>query len=301
MNARLACSLSLLTCMALMAPAMGETQSPPATTVPTAAAVDHEAPIYDSADNANRLTSFRFSSPEDDARPGEYYFGLAVHAFRKRNYSFAISMYKVAAAWAYKPAEYNLGVMYARGTGVKRDLPRAMAWLTLAAERNDKTYLSARDLINSKLSDAQFEHANTIFGELLPTYGDATALIRAKSRWAQVRASMTGSRVGSLAGNLRIGTASLGSRFGPQIPSGGNRPMATSGFQLLGGGSTDGAIAYSQLVSTNNPYDAKFEWRPGHQNVTVGALSPASKHTSNSSPESTTEPQDPSTGNSSHR
>lgn len=85
---------------------------------------NHVAPIYDSADNANRATPFRFGSPEDNARPGEHYFGLAVDAIKHKDFAFAIDMYKVAASWAYKPAEYNLAVMYARGQGTRRSATR---------------------------------------------------------------------------------------------------------------------------------------------------------------------------------
>lgn len=266
---------ALLACLALSVPGVGIAQT--STTTPEAAATKagREAPIYDSPSNTNRSTSARFASPQDDARPGEYFFGLAVRAVKKKDYSFAVNMYKVAASWAYKPAEYNLGVLYATGTGVAKDLPRAMAWLTLAAERNDKHYLAARDLINSKLSDAQFKQANVVFGQLLPTYGDATALVRAKGRWAQVRASMTGSRVGSLAGNLKVGV--IGS--GMVNPGAATNPFhvdQTAG-DILGGNQMDGAVAYRQLVASNNPYDPKFEWRPGSGTVTVRPLTPIKK------------------------
>lgn len=253
----------------------------------------HEAPIYDSADNANRLASARFSSPEDDARPGEYFFGLAVQAIRKKDYPFAVSMYKVAASWAYKPAEYNLGVIYARGIGMQPDLPRAMAWLSLAAERDDKTYVAARDLINTKLSDAQFKQADVIFGELKPTYGDATALVRAKARWAQVRAAKTGSRVGSLAGNLKIGARSSG-EFDPGAATNPFR-VDTSAGDILGGNQIDGAIAYRQLVSTDNPYDPRFAWHPGHQTVTVGPLRHTDKRDARSKAKPSAETQNPPT------
>src|SRR5678815_1615689 len=143
------------------------------------------------------------NTPEADARPGEYYFLLAVHAFRKNDFAFAIQMYEVAAAWAYKPAEYNLAIMYARGQGIPADLPRGMAWMALAAERNEKRYVDAREAVYAEMTPEQFQQANMIWRELKKTYGDEVALRRAKTRWAQVRANMTGSRVGSV-GNLTV-------------------------------------------------------------------------------------------------
>src|SRR6478736_5596165 len=165
----------------------------------------HEVAPYDSEyAAAQRDMGNGMNTPEADARPGEYYFLLAVHAFRKNDFTFAIQMYEVAAAWAFKPAEYNLAIMYARGQGIPADLPRGMAWMALAAERNEKRYVDAREAVYAEMTPEQFEQANATWRELKKTYGDDVALRRAKARWAQVRASMTGSRVGSV-GNLSVG------------------------------------------------------------------------------------------------
>ena len=133
---------------------------------------------------AQREMGNGFSTPEADARPGEYYFLLAVHAYGKKDFAFAIQMYEVAAAWAFKPAEYNLAIMYARGQGIPVDLPRGMAWMALASERNDKRYVDAREAIYAEMTPEQFEQANVIWRGLKKTYGDEVALRRAKARWA---------------------------------------------------------------------------------------------------------------------
>jgi hypothetical protein len=252
---------------------MGMAQDNPAPSSTAAQGSNHVAPIYDSADNANRMSSTRATSAEDSARPGEYFFGLGANAFKKKDYAFAVHMYGVAASWAYKPAEYNLAVMYALGQGVPVDLPRAMAWMTLAAERGEKQYVQARELINAKLSNAEFTKADAIYGELYPTYGDASALRRAKNRWAQVRSSMTGSRVGSLAGPLTVGGLSVGGLQQSPPAAHGTSHMDTSAYDLTGGNQMDGTIAYRQLLASNDPYDPKFEWRPGSTGkVTVDPL-----------------------------
>src|SRR5262249_53269464 len=87
------------------------------------------------------------NSPEDDARPGAYYFMRGAEAFRAKDFDQAIKRYEAAASWGYKNAQYNLAVMYARGQGVAQDLPRAMAWAALAAERDDKQFVEAREVI----------------------------------------------------------------------------------------------------------------------------------------------------------
>jgi hypothetical protein len=153
-----------------------------------------------------------------------------------------------------------------------------MAWMTLAAERNETQYVEARELINAKLSPTQFAQADVIWNQLKPTYGDEAALRRAKDRWAQVRSSMTGSRVGSVAGELAVGGLSVGGL--QQSPPGarGTNHVDTLGYDLTGGNQMDGTIAYRQLLASNNPYDPKFEWRPGSTGtVTVEPLIPVKK------------------------
>jgi hypothetical protein len=173
-------------------------------------------------------------------------------------------MYEVAAAWAYKPAEYNLAIMYARGQGIPIDLPRGMAWMALAAERNEKRYVDAREVIFAELTKEQFEQANGIWRELKKTYGDEVALRRAKTRWAQVKASMTGSRVGSV-GNLSVGmpNANMGDPSNQKNQKAGHDVHTSAGTagEITGGNGVDGSIAYRQLRESDNPYDPKF--RPG--------------------------------------
>jgi hypothetical protein len=223
-----------------------------------------------------------FNTPEADARPGEYYFLLAVHAYSKKDFAFAIQMYEVAAAWAFKPAEYNLAIMYARGQGIPADLPRGMAWMALAAERNDKRYVDAREAIYAEMTQEQFDQANVIWRGLKKTYGDEVALRRAKARWAQVKSNMTGSRVGSV-GNLTVavpnassGDPSYQKITNAQVQKNLNSPPGEGGdhahamgtstarstvgssAEATGGQGIDGSIAYRQLRDSDNPYDPKF-------------------------------------------
>lgn len=236
-------------------------------------------------------------TPEADARPGEYYFLQGAHAFQKKDYEFAIQMYQVAASWAYKPAEYNLGVMYARGQGVPADLPRGMAWMALAAERNEQRYVDAREAVYAEVTKEQFEQANAIWRELKKTYGDEVALRRAKARWAEIRAHVTGSHVGSV-GNLEVsspggGTGRAGNPNNPTLNSivesretetrlkvGGsnikgfrvNSSGPTGPGEATGAQGVDGSIAYRRLQESDNPYDPRFKNSIG--TATVGPLAP---------------------------
>ena len=228
------------------------------------------------------------NSPEDDARPGAYYFMRGVEAFRANDFDHAVKMYEAAASWGYKDAQYNLAVMYARGQGVAADLPRGMAWMALAAERNDKKYVDARELIYASLDKTQWDQANVIWRELKKEYADDVALARAKARWAEVRQSMTGSHVGSI-GHLEVGApagAPSAARVGGladapehQTPasiraigkiSAGAQPTpgGTTAADIAGANTVDGVEAYRNLRATDNPYDPRFTPRVG--TATVG-------------------------------
>ncbi len=255
----------LVCCTAAAMPAVAQNTSDAVFISSGAREVAHEVAPYDSEyAAAQREMGKGMNTPEADARPGEYYFLLAVHAFRKNDFTFAIQMYEVAAAWAFKPAEYNLAIMYSRGQGIPVDLPRGMAWMALAAERNEKRYVDAREAVYAEMTPEQFEQANAIWRELKKTYGDEVALRRAKARWAQVKSSMTGSRVGSV-GNLSVGMPN---------PNGGDpstaktkivipgmtyvRSTASSAAEATMGTGVDGTIAYRQFHESDNPYDPKF-------------------------------------------
>jgi hypothetical protein len=102
---------------------------------------------------------------------------------------------------------------------------------------------------------------------LKKTYGDEVALRRAKARWAQVKSSMTGSRVGSV-GNLSVGMpnanggdVSSPKQKAPILPPGVTyvRSTASSAAEVTMGTGVDGSIAYRQFHESDNPYDPKFQ------------------------------------------
>ena len=258
-----------------------------------------------------------FNTPETDGRPGEYYFDLGAQAVKHKDYAHAIDMYEVAASWAYKPAEYNLGVMYLSGQGTPVDLPRALAWMALAAERKDPQYVKALDLISAHLTDAQFNEANVIMAQLLPTYGDKVAMARAKTRWREALQNATGSRVGSSAAHVEVGgVAGTANHMSSPIydvsgggavtPSGAERaaggPVTSDPAQVAGVHQTDGAVAYQQLRSTDNPYDPKLASSTVTGTVTgtvyVGQPSPVKKKDGEASKDNSGTPAD--AGDQSH-
>ena len=210
-------------------------------------------------------------APEDSARPGETFFYKAARAQSKGNIPLAANMFRVAASWAYKPAQYNLGVMYFNGEGVPQDKALGMAWFALAAERSeDRDYAHARDLAYAEMTDEEFARANELWREMRETYADATALKRARTRWIQVRNSRTGSHLGAGTGPVLVGGRN---QFGRAMGGGGPAPTESHyAFGVTGPGATDSSIAYRQLLESDNPYDVKFKQEKG--TVTVEDLIP---------------------------
>ncbi|MFC4525114.1 sel1 repeat family protein [Dyella halodurans] len=215
-----------------------------------------------------------FNTPSSDGKPGEYFFHLGVQAATKQDFVHAMAMYKVAATWGYKPAQYNLGVMYLSGQGTAVDLPQAMAWMALAAERDEAQYVRARQLVYANLTPEQFAKANEIWRQLLPTYGDAVALPRAKARWHEALSSATGSRVGSSAAHVQVGgvAGSANHMNSPNYDVHDGGHISTNPAEVAGVRQTDGAVAFQQLRSTDNPYDPKLTASSG--TVNVGELAP---------------------------
>jgi hypothetical protein len=216
-----------------------------------------------------------YGSPHDSAVPGEYFFQKGVEAVNKNDYRHAVAMYKVAASWAYKMAEYNLGVIFVRGEGgVPEDYAQGFAWLTLAAERNDRQFVAARDMVRRQLNVEELAQADRILADLKKTYGDEVALPRAKARWREVRTSATGSHLGFTGSNLQVGDSAPRGTNAPPIKNASTAKGAfglSSSGDFTGGHQTDGSISYRELRETDNPYDARFDVGT----VTVGPLTPA--------------------------
>jgi hypothetical protein len=216
-------------------------------------------PRYDSRTNVERPATDHYATPEDKGRPGEKFYFDAVRAVGKKDYRFAIEMYEVSASWAYKPAQYNLGVIYTKGEGVPEDKPLGLAWLALAAERGDKDYIAARDLAYSRMTDEDYERANAIWRDLKKNYADEVALKRAKQRWVQVRNEATGSHIGGATGPMLVGgrdTTGMRVVSDPLNPHSAKANSNTStAFGITGPGAVDGSIAYRQMRESDNPYD----------------------------------------------
>lgn len=67
----------------------------------------------------------------------EEWFDLGWEADERQDYKEAFKWYSKAANQGYAVAQYNLGVMYQYGYGVRQDYQKAIEWYLRAANQGD--------------------------------------------------------------------------------------------------------------------------------------------------------------------
>lgn len=139
-----------------------------------------------------------------DNTPGHKIMALGHSAFRAGRYQVALQNYQRAAYWGDKFGHYNVGVMHYHGQGTEQDVPRAWAWLELAAEREYPQMREVADLLWGRLIDEQkAEGRRILINELIEVYGDEAAIRRTSRRMNRERRKIAGSRVGHV-GALQV-------------------------------------------------------------------------------------------------
>lgn len=78
-----------------------------------------------------------------------------LRAYSQRNFAGAIRHWGPLAQRGDAAAQYNLGRMYARGEGVRRDLPEAYKWFTLASGGGQREGDHARLAIGRSMTPVQ--------------------------------------------------------------------------------------------------------------------------------------------------
>lgn len=215
-------------------------------------------PQYGSGASTGAISNSNFNSPESDGRPGVKFYEEGMAAYHHKDYRHAVYMLKLAASLAYKPAEYNLGVMYFQGEGVAVDRPLGTAWMFLAAERNTPDYVYARHMMVESLDYNGRSKALELLQQMRPKYGDKVALQRAKAQWAFAKHNETGTHVGGTVGELHVGIRTAGGAFHTPEVVGGPAPKMHGWTSILGAQAMDGSIAYHQFRQSDNPYSSVF-------------------------------------------
>ena len=90
------------------------------------------------------------------AQAQDYDTGLA--AYMRGDYATALQEWRPLAERGDAEAQFNLGLMYARGHGVAQDYITAHVWFNIAASNGNTKASENRDIVASKLSgDALIE------------------------------------------------------------------------------------------------------------------------------------------------
>jgi len=131
--------------------------------------------------------------------PGTQFLERGNMFFRQGDYDAAVGNFRLAAHWADKLAQFNLGMMYVNGDGVERDPLRGWAWIKLSAERGyPKNAAVAADIWTQFTDDHRKVAKEILEKELKPRYGDEVAIPRTANDMKRTLARDTsgGSRVG---------------------------------------------------------------------------------------------------------
>ncbi len=112
------------------------------------------------------------------------------------DYAGAMKYFKQGAYYADKLSQFEIGMMYLTGRGVKRNAPTACAWFVLADQRHYPVFTAMRNKVCEALTPAQRSHATAKLATLLPVYGDKVAKPRMADVLKRARSAMTGSQLG---------------------------------------------------------------------------------------------------------
>lgn len=156
-------------------------------------------------------TDYRIGIQEQESRflPGIYFFHKGCEYYKRGQPAAAMQAWQIAASWAMKDAQYDLGIAYFRGLDVAIDRPRGIAWLALAAERKDEAFEASLAAAWNQATPEEHDQANAIWRDLKKYYGDESALPRAERRYKLEVDNITGSRVG-MPGHVTVWTPAAG-------------------------------------------------------------------------------------------
>lgn len=196
------------------------------------------------------------------ALPGDFNFCLAAKDWQAGHHEQAAEFLKLAAGWGDKAAQMALGVAYFNGDGVPRDRALGLAWLALAAERHGAKasglFVSAR----SKVDDAEFARADTLYRQMRAKYGDEVAAVRADNRYRRA--------VHALKGDPAYGMGRCVAGYGyVAFSDPGNREQNTGADKYL---PCSMASEHTMLTAIEQHYEVYTEGWNGR--VTVGPVEP---------------------------
>jgi len=139
-----------------------------------------------------------------DIPPDVFFTCEAIDSFDDGFDKHALALFKRAALWGSKEAQYRVGLMYLGGYGADVDWVQGSAWLLLANERNNQQVTEKLSQAMALLTEEQVAQANVKAEELREHYGDFKALER-RARWVRrMKNRTTGSRLGKPNASIRL-------------------------------------------------------------------------------------------------
>jgi TPR repeat protein len=93
-----------------------------------------------------------------------YYRGTGI----TQNYPEALKLYSQAAQRGHTLAQYNLGLMYLAGNSVPKDSVKAYMWLSLAAGQKVPEAVKNRDYLAAKMTPSQLADARKLTSDWKP-------------------------------------------------------------------------------------------------------------------------------------
>jgi TPR repeat protein len=95
-------------------------------------------------------------------------FDRAIAAYERGDYAEALDGFRILAVQGNAKAQFNLGLMYAKGQGVPQHYVQAHMWFNLAAAQGLKIAKKDRDIAASLMTPSQIEKAQTLAAEWRP-------------------------------------------------------------------------------------------------------------------------------------
>lgn len=95
----------------------------------------------------------------------------AMDLYLNQDYVAAFSAFSKTAELGHAKSQFNLGVQYLRGQGVKADLVKAYSYLTLSLENGFKMARQAQKTVMRKLTPAELKQAQLAAKSLIALYG----------------------------------------------------------------------------------------------------------------------------------
>jgi len=98
---------------------------------------------------------------------------ISMELYKEKKYDEAFEYFNELAEVGNAQAMYNIGIMYYKGEGVKRDLTKAYAWMSVANQRSPKEeYKQSASEIFITLFESEQKIAQALAAELLDRYSE---------------------------------------------------------------------------------------------------------------------------------